>query len=56
MVDKIDSTDKMIEQSTEKLLAYGLAKPGDKIVLTAGIPWGISGTTNMIKIQEIPKE
>ncbi len=55
VIDKVQSTDKMVEQSTEKLVALGLAKPGDRFVLTAGIPWGISGTTNMIKVQEITK-
>ncbi len=55
IVDKVESTDEMINLATEKLLAFGLANPGDKFVLTAGIPWGISGTTNMIKVQEVPK-
>ena len=56
VIDKVQSTDKMVEQSTEKLVALGLAKPGDRFVLTAGIPWGISGTTNMIRVQEITKD
>lgn len=55
VIDRVQSTDKMVEQSTEKLVALGLAKPGDRFVLTAGIPWGVSGTTNMIKVQEISK-
>ncbi len=53
VIDKVDSTDEMLARSTQKLVAMGLAKPGDKVVLTAGIPWGVSGTTNMIKIQEV---
>ncbi len=56
VIDRVQSTDKMVEQSTEKLVALGLAKPGDRFVLTAGIPWGVSGTTNMIKVQEITKD
>ena len=55
LIDKVQSTDEMVEQSTQKLVALGLAKPGDRFVLTAGIPWGISGATNMIKVQEIAK-
>ena len=55
VVDKVESTDEMIRLATEKLLAFGLVNPGDKFVLTAGIPWGVSGTTNMIKVQEVPK-
>lgn len=31
----------------------GLVKKGDKIVLTAGLPLGSSGNTNMIRIIEV---
>jgi pyruvate kinase len=31
----------------------GLAKPGDLIVITAGIPAGQAGTTNMLKVERI---
>ncbi|WP_036224252.1 pyruvate kinase [Mesoaciditoga lauensis] len=55
VIEKVDSTDEMVERSTQKLIALGLANPGDRFVLTAGMPWGISGTTNMIKIEEIRK-
>ncbi len=54
LIDKVNSTDEMVSLSVEKLVALGLAKPGDTFVLTAGIPWGVSGTTNMIKVEEVP--
>jgi pyruvate kinase len=31
----------------------GIARPGDLIVITGGIPLGITGTTNLLKVQEI---
>jgi pyruvate kinase len=31
----------------------GLAKAGDLVVVTAGIPMGHSGTTNMLKVEKI---
>ena len=32
---------------------YGLISKGDIVVITAGIPLGISGTTNMLKVERI---
>jgi pyruvate kinase len=31
----------------------GLAKPGDLIVITGGIPVGIAGTTNLLKVEKV---
>ncbi len=31
-----------------------IARPGDLIVITGGIPMGRTGTTNLLKVQEIP--
>jgi pyruvate kinase len=31
----------------------GLAKTGDLVVITAGIPLGESGTTNLLKVEKI---
>lgn len=31
----------------------GLLKAGDKVVITAGVPLGVSGNTNMLKVQEV---
>ena len=32
---------------------HGLISKGDIVVITAGIPLGISGTTNMLKVERI---
>jgi pyruvate kinase len=53
VIEMVESTDEMVARSTQKLVALGLAKPGDKFVLTAGVPWGVAGSTNMIKVQEV---
>ena len=44
-----DSTDDMINSSIEKALEAKLIKQGDLVVITAGVPVGIQGTTNLIK-------
>jgi pyruvate kinase len=31
----------------------GLAKPGDLIVITGGVPLGVKGTTNLLKVETI---
>jgi len=39
---------------TSHLMERGSARPGDRVVLTAGIPFGDRGTTNTLRIEEIP--
>ncbi len=51
----IDSTDKMFAISEEIVRKEKLAKKGDIIIITAGIPFGIQGTTNLIKVHTVGK-
>ena len=34
----------------------GLAKPGDIIAIAAGMPFGVAGTTNLLRIERLPRE
>ena len=43
-------TDEMIQLSVETAEKAGLVGAGDLVVVTAGVPVGVSGTTNMIKV------
>ncbi len=47
------STDDMIKNSEKFLLKNKMLKKGQTYILTAGIPIGVSGSTNMIQIQKI---
>ncbi|GAB2722946.1 pyruvate kinase [Paenibacillus thermoaerophilus] len=49
----VESTDNMFEMAVEAGLSKGLLKLGDTVVITAGIPVGRSGTTNLIKVHQI---
>ena len=49
----MSDTDKMFEKSVEVATQAGIVDPGDTIVITAGIPIGISGTTNLIKVSQM---
>ena len=51
-MDQCESTDEMIINSVELLKEKEHIVFGDKILITAGVPVGKSGTTNMIKIHE----
>ncbi len=48
----IQDTDTMLAQSVQAMQSYGLTA-GDKIVITAGVPFGSRGTTNLIQVHEI---
>ncbi|ANS73744.1 pyruvate kinase [Paenibacillus yonginensis] len=50
-----DSTDAMFDNAMKGGLASGLVKEGDLVVITAGIPLGRSGSTNLIKVGQITK-
>lgn len=53
VADKPESTDDMFDQSARFAVQKELAKEGDLILITAGVPVGESGTTNVMKIQMI---
>lgn len=46
-------TDETIKNTIQAALNSGLVKKGEKVVITAGIPIGIPGTTNMVKAEKI---
>jgi len=53
VTDKPNTTDDMFELATKKTLELGFAQEGDLILITAGVPVGERGTTNVMKIQMI---
>jgi pyruvate kinase len=50
----LSSTDEVFGAGIETALRTKIVSSGDTVVLTAGVPIGISGTTNLIKVQQIP--
>ena len=47
------TTDEMFDIAVEGAMRSGIVKLGDTIVITAGVPVGRSGTTNLIKIHNV---
>ena len=50
-VRRFRSTDQMLDFNKKFLMDNHIIKRGDMFVMTAGVPVGITGTTNMIKIE-----
>lgn len=46
-------TDALIDESVKAFGKLELVRPGDRVVITAGIPMGVAGSTNMILVREV---
>ncbi|MGE5800697.1 MAG: pyruvate kinase [Gemmatimonadota bacterium] len=53
VVDRVPGYDAMLEVVRSLILKRGLANQGDSIVVTAGLPWEVSGSTNLIKVERV---
>lgn len=53
IVDKPESTDDMFNLATQKSVDGGFVEEGELILITAGVPVGERGTTNVMKIQMV---
>ncbi|MBE6829172.1 MAG: pyruvate kinase [Ruminococcaceae bacterium] len=51
MMDEKDNTDELFDHVVDVARNQGLVKNGDLAVITAGVPLGVSGTTNLLKVQ-----
>jgi pyruvate kinase len=47
------STDDLFEEAVRTAEEAGYIGKGDRVVITAGIPLGVSGKTNMIRVVEV---
>jgi len=55
-VPSVDNTDQMVNQVDATLRANGLAEVGDYVVVVAGTPVGVVGSTNSIVVHKIGDE
>ena len=49
----VEHTDEMVRQVDEQLLQIGRVKEGDLVVIIAGSPPGIPGSTNALRIHRM---
>ena len=52
LIEKKDSADALFEAAINASIDAGLINRGDTVVLTAGVPLGVAGNTNMIRVIE----
>ena len=53
LVPHADTYEQMVSTAREVLLAQGLARPGDRVVITAGVPFDVPGSTNTLKVETV---
>jgi pyruvate kinase len=54
IMEPVANSDIMCEMVSRQLLAEGIAKRGDRIVVVFGSPLGVPGQTNSIRLHQIP--
>jgi pyruvate kinase len=53
LVEELTTIEEMFEVGVQKALEMNQVKNGDIVVITAGAPAGVSGTTNLLKVQTV---
>ena len=56
LCEQAGNTDDLIENSINASKREGFIHEGELVVITAGVPTGVSGTTNLIKVHVISEE
>lgn len=51
--EKVQSTDEMLDTAIDRGLSTNLLERGSRVIITAGVPVGESGTTNLMKVHVI---
>jgi len=52
-IARASSVDELFATGAKLSKELGLAKPGDLVVITGGIPIGVAGSTNLLKVERI---
>jgi len=53
LVPPTDNYESMLANARRALLERSLAREGDKVIVTAGVPFDVPGTTNLLKIETV---
>lgn len=53
LIKQESSTDELFAEAVAEAQRAGFVKSGDVVVITAGVPLGVAGTTNMIHVAEV---
>jgi pyruvate kinase len=53
LIPPVSNTEQMLMKAVKTVTERGLAKNGDQVVFTSGVPIGVSGTTSLINVHTI---
>ena len=53
LMEEKDTTDSLFDHAVDSAEKAGVVSQGELVVITAGVPLGISGTTNMMKVNVV---
>jgi pyruvate kinase len=53
LVPHCNTYDEMMQRARQAVVERELATPGDRIIVTAGVPFDVPGTTNLLKVETI---
>ncbi|HEV8123082.1 MAG TPA: pyruvate kinase [Gemmatimonadales bacterium] len=53
LVDHMPTYDSMLVVARQRILEHNLAEPGEAVVVTAGVPFDVPGTTNLLKVEHV---
>jgi pyruvate kinase len=53
LIEHSTDYDAMLSVARRRILERGLARPGERLVVTAGVPFDMPGTTNLLKIEAV---
>jgi pyruvate kinase len=53
LVPHCNTYDEMVRLALEAVRRRDLARPGDRVVVTAGVPFDVPGTTNLLKVETV---
>jgi pyruvate kinase len=53
LVGLVEHTDEMVDKVDKDLLEHALAETGELVVVVAGVPPGVPGTTNGMRVHKV---
>ena len=53
LVPHCETYEAMVARAREVVLSRGLAKEGDRVLVTAGVPFDVPGTTNVLRVERV---
>ncbi|MCH7491060.1 MAG: hypothetical protein IID05_10235 [Gemmatimonadetes bacterium] len=53
LAESVPTYEEMLGIAREYLMSHGYAREGDRVVVTAGVPFDTPGTTNLIKVEVV---